>query len=231
MRLDAAVILALGVAASASSGRQWTPTTPLPDGWMNHQVVSTSNHVYHLGGQSMSIGVPDGYRVFHAAIMASGGLGSWTEDESLPSAVWFGHVAAIWDDVIYVVGGFRWDADPNKIAISDRVYFARLNADGSIGSWQETTALPQVTYLHGAATSNGRLYVAGGSNGTTLYDTVLSASIHGDGTLGPWRAEVPLPQPVYIHTMVAAGGSLYTIGGWVGPSTLLSDCDLREYWR
>ena len=70
--------------------------------------------------------------------------------------------------------------------------------------WEDSTTFPvaidhHATFVHSNGTTV-RLFVAGGQTNnpadpqmSTVYDTVFSAVIAEDGTLGAWETEPPLP--------------------------------------
>ena len=107
---------------------------------------------------------------------------NWVQASTLPTGL-TDHQAIYYNGYVYAVGG-RSGAGPSAI---NTVYYAPVNANGSIGAWQLTTNLPQATAAHGAAAYNGRMYVWGGW--TTNYPTInvcRYAPINPDGTLGAW---------------------------------------------
>ncbi|MBK9233374.1 MAG: hypothetical protein IPO15_21655 [Anaerolineae bacterium] len=95
------------------------------------------------------------------------------------------------------------------------VYRARINADGTLGSWLSASPLPRPIYAHAAATTNNRIYVIGGYNDGYRAD-VYVASVSSDGSLSAWSTTTPLPmgQGRATHTVVLSAGYLYVLGGF-----------------
>jgi hypothetical protein len=103
---------------------------------------------------------------------------------------------------LYVAGGY------DGAGGTANTYFAPLGADGSIGAFSTTTALPNATGAIGLAAIDSRLYVAGGN-----IDVVSFAPINAGGTLGAFIATNGLTRAPYGQGLVASGGFLYAVGG------------------
>jgi len=116
--------------------------------------------------------------------------------------------------------------------------FAPINANGTIGSWQETTHFPISTFpgwsLHQEFIFNGRFYLLGGwhGDGLSFYPYVYYAPIQGNGALGAFVQTTSLPMGMNGHSAtVAVDGKVYvaygtnlffaqisadgSIGGWI----------------
>lgn len=202
--------------ASGGWGAGFQATTPLPDGYFGHATVASNGHLYKLGGASASQGVLGADTVLFSKVGADGQLGSWTAGTSLPVRVFF-HTAAVHGGRIYLLGGFRYE---NGFKISERVYFADILADGSLGAWTAATALPTGTFFSSAASWNGVLYITGGWTASGETNAVYFASVAPDGSLSAWSAATPLPLGIYTHTTVQHG-TLYVIGGATQQGSLL----------
>jgi N-acetylneuraminic acid mutarotase len=129
----------------------------------------------------------------------------WSKVGTLPVPV--GEASASTDgQYIYVTGG----------AYSSEVYFARiLDSSGALSEWMVTTALPRERWSHQSIIAEGHLFVLGGYyccwGGT---DSVMSAPIQPDGSLGDWSELTPLPNDLYRSAAVMHGEYIYVIGGW-----------------
>ncbi|MFI5351072.1 MAG: Kelch repeat-containing protein, partial [Elusimicrobiota bacterium] len=200
------------VFSARAGAASWTGTTSLPDSYNGHAMVYASGRLYHTGGISLNGGILDGIKVFFAPISPSGTAGAWTPGPPLPEAVFY-HASAAAGGFVYVLGGYHY-TDASGMAISDAVYYAKVDTDGGLGAWQSAGRLPQPVFFPSAAVWNGRLYVTGGCNGSALTNAVYSAVVNPDGSLGSWTAQKPLPVAVYTHTEVSSG-TLYVLGGTV----------------
>lgn len=105
-------------------------------------------------------------------------------------------------------------------AESPNVYFADVNVDGTIGSWQETTPLPEWREAAVAVVWNDYVYVIGGGGpvwgGRSEQNTVYYASINSDGTIGNWGSTTLLPERIVGAAGVVWDGRIYVAGGWNG---------------
>jgi hypothetical protein len=182
----------------------WTPAPPLPEPAFFMGAAAWNGTIYATGGW-------DGQRllssVYSADIGSDGTLSAWTSRRSLPEGV-YTH-AAVSNGTLYVLGG----AVEGGSLIQNTVYHAPINADKSLGGWGTTSPLPQPLSNHAAAVSGGRVIVAGGWTGTSPTESVVSADIAADQTLGGWAALPSLPQPIYMLGGAVAGGYLYVSGG------------------
>ncbi|OGR48983.1 MAG: hypothetical protein A2X37_00540 [Elusimicrobia bacterium GWA2_66_18] len=187
-------------------------------------MVYSAGRLFQTGGISYNGGILDGIKVFSAPASDVGTLGAWTPEPALPEAVYY-HTSAAVNGFIYILGGFHY-TDADGIVVSNVVYRAAVNPDGSTGAWQADTPLPQPVFFPSAASWNGRIYVTGGWNGTALINAVYSAEVRTNGSLGPWVAQKPLPQAVYTHAAVS-NGTLYVLGGTVNGG---ADIQNTVYW-
>ncbi|MDD5693215.1 MAG: hypothetical protein PHU86_01970, partial [Patescibacteria group bacterium] len=89
----------------------------------------------------------------------------------------------VYNGYVYSIGG----ADENWDRV-DRVLYAKINSDGSIGQFVPTTSMSQVRTSFGAFAYNGHLYVLGGSNqNSDLFNDVEYGDINEDGTISNWQ--------------------------------------------
>lgn len=105
---------------------------------------------------------------------------------------------------IYVAGGY------NGVSFNT-VYVAPINADGTLGLWDETTPLPELDQGPGVTVARDRLFVA------LLNGHIYSAPINGDGSVGSWTQ---LATAAADHggrlALEAYEDRLYLFGGWSG---------------
>jgi len=141
------------VNADGSLG-SWATTTPLPQNMSFTGAVVTRGRIYIAGGYTGSVWTTATYS---AVINADGTLGGWNTLTSLPQGV-ANHVVLLSGGKLYVLGGWN-GSSPQK-----RVYYAPLQADGTLGSWAATKDLPQTLHDHSGAVYGGCLYTLGGFN-------------------------------------------------------------------
>ncbi len=134
-----------------------------------------------------------------------GGVSSFNSANALPSGRTFNGVVSA-NGYIYSIGGYNGGGQST-------VYYASLNADGSVGDWRTTSALPTSLSNATAVVYNGYVYVAGGQVSVTLQNKVYYARLNTDGTLGSWQTGTNLPQAIQSQSSVVANGYLYMLGG------------------
>jgi hypothetical protein len=103
---------------------------------------------------------------------------------------------------------------------SPNIYFANVNPDGAVGTWQETTPLPEWRAGAACAGWGDYIYVIGGSGpvweGRSEQNTVYYTSIDPDGTINAWSSTTLLPERLVGHKAVVWDGKIYVAGGWNG---------------
>jgi len=113
-----------------------------------------------------------------------------------------------------VTGGV--DANTNAQSV---IYYAKVNSDGTLGSWQNGPSLPQPTYYHRVVIHDEKLVVIAGKGNAGEFNLVHSATINtSNGSLGSWTAEPSVPISLYRFAAVSVEkyGSeyIYVIGGF-----------------
>jgi hypothetical protein len=123
---------------------------------------------------------------------------------------------------LYVIGG---NLDPDVYTCS--VIKAKINQDGTLGSWEETTPLfsPR-SYINNTTLSlNNCIYVVAGLNGNSAekYRTIVWTRPGENGNLEPWQESMPCPgDGVSCSVAVATPGYIHLIGGSMGQSQPIS---------
>jgi len=130
----------------------------------------------------------------------------------LPQGV-YGPQLFIANGFIYCAGGV---GDNGKI---DKVWYAKINSDGYLGEWNETTSLPYAVYDHQCFTANGFVYCAGGNTNDGSTSQVWYATLNADGSLGNWQKTTYLPNFPYRHQCFTVNGFVYCAGGNTGRRT------------
>jgi hypothetical protein len=197
-----------------------------------------NGHIYVTGGYGSS-GVPCSdarNEVFFTTVhSATHELADWQPTTPLPTSVYpegvrFHEAAAFTVTqggggeaaFLYVFGGEEEDGASSSIYAD--VLFAPIHPDGTLGSWQATTPLPEPLFGMESAVWNRRIYIIGGlrQNGQSS-SAVYFAQPNPDGTIPSWtRTSADLPftignKPHYYEPAVAIEhGRIYVIGGASG---------------
>jgi N-acetylneuraminic acid mutarotase len=111
---------------------------------------------------------------------------------------------------------FAVDIQPGSGKPWKQQYLINDLQDGDITGWATDTSLPGVAVNNSSIVTKNRVYVFGGSEGTTIYSTVYTAPINTDGTLGAWTTDTSLPGPLADSQAVVTNNRLYLLGGYNG---------------
>ncbi len=144
----------------------------LPGGRAGHSALIANGYLYAVGGYAGSSGGSVQSTVYYAKLNGTGGAGSWSTANAMPAGLKY-HCSGVVNGYLYVWGG------DTGAGISNAIYYAKLNTNGSLGGWQTSTqTLPVAVASSGCAVINGRLYSFGGvTSGGVTTDAVYYAEI------------------------------------------------------
>lgn len=137
----------------------------------------------------------------------------WSGTNRLPVALQ-NQVALTDGTYLYIAGGANQGAKSG-------VYSALINSNGTLGTWQTLPSMPQGLFNHAGALQNGRLFILGGQNsGSAAQSAIYTAAQQTGGGLSAWSTNAtPLPQALFDHAAVAAGGFVFVLGGFGSNNT------------
>ena len=192
----------------------WITTTVLPVATGFGQSFAYNNYMYYIGGTHS-----DGNAVttnYYAPINADGTLGSWTATTSLLAARAVFSMQQ-YNGYVYVMGG----TSSYNLSITpyNTVYYAAINTDGTLSSWQTATNLPTTLDASMSAAYNGYLYVFGGNTASgeaSGTNSAIYAQINANGTIGPWLSTTNLNITRSEGTAYAYNGYVYISNGRPG---------------
>ena len=182
-----------------------TSSHPLPINWYYGSSVVANGYVYAIGGHNGSTSQSS---IYYAKLNADGSTSAWiTAANALPAAR-SRQSSVVANGYVYVLGGYNGSAQTS-------VYYAKLNADGSVGAWATSSnPLSVVMNDSSAAVANGFIYMLGGDDGgSTTYNTVYYAKLNADGSTSAWSTTTTMPQVLTSLGAVVSNGYLYAIGG------------------
>jgi N-acetylneuraminic acid mutarotase len=206
---------------------QWQETSPLPEGRYWFGLTEARGWLYAIGGGPDNLATT----VRCAPINGDGTLGTWTSSLNLPAPVW-GPAATSYNNYIYVVGGAT--PGPSHPSLKT-VYYAAVNADGSLTTWLTTSSLNLARESLTAVAYGGYLFAFGGYDNQVndsqdvWHTAVEGAVINGDGSLGSWGIVNNLTVPQAYLTSAVAGDSVYAIGGMSSNSSMLSSVECAQF--
>jgi hypothetical protein len=212
------------VTGTASDYQTWqTGANPLPQNRFSPaSAMGNNGYAYVIGGAVTDVSSTLTFRnsVYYAKLNNDGSTGTWqcqgdstncgssgvtiTNNRSLPAS-YYEAASVVLNGYIYVIGG-NTNTNDSTITASTAIYYAKLNADGSTGTWQTGTALPAGRSDAQATVYNGQIYVVAGHNGTQSTVKTYHAKQNGDGSLSAkWTCEG------VVDSQCGTGGT-YTVG-------------------
>lgn len=204
--------------ADGSVGSWQTSPHTLPVTLDSFASTVYNGYIYIISG--LASGSTYQSSAYFARIGSGGSVGSWQTAVSLPKALADSTVVT-YGGYIYVIGGVY---KPASMGLpSSSVYYAQINADGSLDSWRSTTSLASATFSLTGLAQGGYLYTVGGSSSSSDLNTVGYAQISPTGTLTDYQQTSSLPS-AYAHSGAASGasvaynGCVYFMGGVSGGS-------------
>lgn len=148
--------------------------------------VAYNGYLYITGGNDTSGNI---YNLAQKAkINDDGTLGAWTNEPNLPTVLSAGlNSATFYNGYIYIAGG--WNGGWTGVATqTDIVYYARIQANGSLSPWRTTTSFSTTRQVGALLAYNNRLYILGGekADNTNYYSDVQYAVINSPGSTTPF---------------------------------------------
>lgn len=198
----------------------WTATTSMGTARSFAGNVASGGSLYVAGGLSATTLLSTSE---YTTTRAVGELNPWVATSSLPSGSWAAAAIAT-NGYLYYVGGLTTDCSLPGCTARSTVYYASINTDGSVGSWNTTTSYPVGIAGNRLVSSGGYLYSLGGAT-TCLADATFgficsgSASVYysaiaANGTLGTWTATTAFTNGRYhLATAIYGGKFIYITGG------------------
>ena len=190
-------------AINAAGISSWNSTSPaLPVGSYGHSTIVLGGSIYVIGGFNATF-----TKVYRADLNSSGFITTWSESGDIPGILGLSQLVNT-GKRLYLLGGSTDDADTVST-----VYTAPINADSTIGTWTEGPSLPTPLKGSQSVTIRNRVYLLGGHDGTNYRDTIWSAPINEDGTIGTWIEDGLLPIAVAYHQVLVVKNKLYLLSG------------------
>lgn len=162
----------------------WSLQTALPVALYRAASASSGNTVYVTGGVDNGLNVLSS--VYYATVN-NGQITSWTKGPSLPKALQ-AHAMAVVNGWLIVAGG-AIDTAGNT---SSSVYYAKVNANGSIGTWNVGPSLPVPVWTWSPgwnmAAGDDFISLVSGQTGPASFTNItqsMTVSVHGPSD--QWR--------------------------------------------
>ncbi len=142
-----------------------------------HSSAIYRNHLYLLGGHMRDPAASYG-DVESSQIQANGTLQTWQVEKHPLQISRLVAESFVIGNFLYIAGGHTGNQRLTSVEVS------RLSADGKIGPWQQTTALPRTRSAFAVATHGRYVYALGGGGDTGPLSSVDVAFANGRGELG-----------------------------------------------
>lgn len=211
LRLLILLLACVPLVALAQDVKVWIPswktTSALTTARAGGAVFAHNKRLYAIGGI-------DGRNFLATSeftdMVGPGELDPWQPTTTMTEPRGF-FDTAVHKGYVYAVGGGNGPAGHNLLRSVER---AALLDNGELGPWQrEQNSLNLPRRCVKVFLAGDRLYAAGGFGGSLL-DSVESAQIMPDGSLGPWRMEAnTLNQRRYVHGIKRIGNAVLVVGG------------------
>jgi hypothetical protein len=185
----------------------WQQTSEMNSARAGASILQVNGVIYAIGGIN---GRDFLNTTEYSKINPDGTLGPWQPSAILNDARGF-FDAVEHNGFIYTVGGGK--GENGKILLRS-VERSRITDSGALEGWvTERYRLQYPRRCVKLFVANERLYALGGFAGTLL-DSVESAAINKDGSLGRWQVETnPLTMTRYINSVKSLNAFVYAIGG------------------
>lgn len=242
---DGGVCKTVYVAKLGANGepRLWHPTDINRNNWVYWyragdlssprsftSAVAYNNRMYLMGGKTSSGGTPAVTNTVQIAdIIPTGVLSNWSSSTTLPSNS-YGHSGQVYNDHLYLMGG----ASSIGGAPTNNVYDIKINNDGTLNNWIQTTSFTSGRMSNGGdfgAIWGGYMYISGGCsavNGsrycTNVSDDTQLASINADGSLDVWNTNASVSDQRMGQNLITWRDNIYEIGGCSAQNASTGTC-------
>ncbi len=220
--------------ADAPAFCPWQQEPPLPEGRSYSAIAISGSHVFLLGGfryDSTTNQVKYYDTALRSDLSPDGHLGNWIS-EALFTNGRSGAAAATAGQCLFLSGGSS--STPTDLRYYDDVQYARIDANGRLSDWKSSKnhfGTPRSNHsLLSLATSQGSFLIAVAGvtqigNDTVHLDTVETAKIGTDCSVGPWStANYHLKGGRSSPQALLLQDNIVVIGGW-------GDSDLLDVYR
>ncbi|HSE61279.1 MAG TPA: hypothetical protein VLA88_03210, partial [Candidatus Saccharimonadales bacterium] len=193
-----------------------------------HAAYAYNNRMYIIGGDTNTTANSGAATTVEIAdILPNGKLGSWSSGQALPSAR-YGLSVQGYNDYIYIIGG------NNNGTMQNTVYYSKLNSDGTMNSWVQTTSFTTGRSAQGGSFTTvwgAYIYLTGGCTAvnasgycTTVASDTQLGSINADGSISEWGSITNLTNQRFGYSIIGWQNGLYRLGGCAQQNTTTGEC-------
>ena len=163
----------------------WTAQTALPAPVVSGAMAASGSTVYAVGGNSTDSSTTSTATVWYASAV-NGQVQSWAAGPALPQAL-SSPYAAVVNGWLVVAGGVN-----SSGTAQSAVYLSPIQANGSLGGWQDGPPLPVPAYAFApgwnlAVTGSAVVIVSGPTTGGALSSFTQALTVTADGPAPAWQ--------------------------------------------
>jgi subtilisin family serine protease len=177
----------------------WIPLAPSPDHYFAAPAMYFNGKIYIIGGYDQTFQPTNTTRIYDIA------TNTWEPPGAPMPAALGGMAIGLSDGTVYVAGG-----SPD---IGTSVVNTLYAYDIASNTWTTLASMPQGSWVTGFGVINGKLYVAGGSDGVTQLNTLYIYDV----ATNTWTTGANLPVGAEAPGSAVLHGHLYVFGGFPTP--------------
>jgi hypothetical protein len=157
--------------SDGSVGAFQTNINNIPVPLSEHFTVVHNGYIYITGGATTNSSFNT---VYYAKINSDGSVGSFQANSNNTPISLNKHSSEVYNGYLYITGGYGNSGSQNK------VYYAKINSDGSVGVFKtNTNDIPVSLYEHSTVVCKDFLYITGGYYSASIgRNTVYYAKIN-----------------------------------------------------
>jgi pimeloyl-ACP methyl ester carboxylesterase len=195
----------------------WSIVGNLPDKMLGFEMMKINNYLYIFGGNTTSGATAS---VKRALLNSDGTIGDWQDQPSFPQEIWRFGITRVNNTLITAGGG-------TNTSIINKVYYSNINLDGSITDWHEGSDLPNINCCSPLVSWGNKIYLSGGHDGSSYFDTVYSATVE-DLSATPEATPIssPTPYPVSKVFFIPGLGASWNVDALIN----CKDSDYTGSW-
>jgi pimeloyl-ACP methyl ester carboxylesterase len=187
----------------------WQDAGNLPEPLLGHAMINIGNYLYLVGGIHRKTGCTSNItscyettaKVWRATINGDGTVSAWTDINNPIGKAVYNFMMTRVQDYLVVAGGRA--PILHGPTVYNNVYYAKINLDGTLDPWVESTSiLPQPTCVAGIASLGNKVYITGGHDGAVYFNSVWMATVEDITAPLPSNTptEAPTPTPTVVPT-------------------------------
>lgn len=191
------------IQADGSLG-SWSQTQTLPIPLSNAVSFVIGNKIHVIGGND---GVTLSSSIFTANVTETG-IDEWVNGTSIPAEVTSSQLV-ISKNHVYLLGGLTTGG-----VSSNKIYSASIARDGSLSGWIQSGVLPGPVHKAQSLMTTNRAYLFGGISTNGYLDTIYTAPVNPDGTIGTWSLSASiLPTEIASSQLLVTSSKLILMNG------------------